>query len=157
MVGSSQVIGIQKGDGRFLGRRRDQGPFLEGKHYRAGRIQVQVFSVEMFQVHRSIAIHQMQIFKTQKHYRIAEKAGRGIIGAVGSLGVNTFRSAHHAAASPGAGRPTGAGEKFDGALRRVLQIQGREVRDGAAAAARSRGVNDSVDQIETPVARERSG
>src|SRR6185295_4245321 len=120
MVRSSYVIGVQKSDGRFLGRGTDQRPFLKWEHDRAGRAQVEIFSVEMFPVRRSIAIHQMQVSEIEKHHGIAEEAGGGINRSVGGLRVDTFRTAHHAAPPPGSGRPSGTREKFDGALRWVL-------------------------------------
>src|SRR5665213_2646538 len=150
------MISLQESDGRFLGRRCDQSPFLKGEHYRAGRAQVQVLGIEILPVGWSIAIHHMQVFKVQKHYSIAEDPTRGIIRSIGSLRVDTFWTTHHAAASPSAGRPSGTGEKFNGTLRKIFQIQRREVRLGVAAAPGNRGINHSIDKIETPVTREGS-
>src|SRR5439155_2003446 len=72
--------------------------------------------------------------------------------SVGSLGVNVLRTLDEAAASPRPGSCSGPDVELLSAS--GIQIIGSEAAEDAEAAARRWGVNDAVDQVQAPVARE---
>ena len=152
VVFPSQVVCVQQRNDRFLADRCEKVPFLEREDHSTGAGQVQIGPVQIFHVLCGEGIDHTQILERESHHGVTPLPGSRIVRSVGSLGVNVLRTLDEAAASPRPGSCSGPAVELLSAS--GLQIIGSEAAEDAEAAARRWGVNDAVDQVQAPVARE---